>query len=109
MASRTLRSKTVKPSQRDDVFTLQEGECEWPHHQPELSDNDTELGETTQLSLVEANRATDTEAKMTRTNTITNGEKWSEKFNADGVSELKIMLASVLTTLETSYKELQNK
>jgi hypothetical protein len=74
MVSRTLSNITVEPSQRADVFISQEGECEWPHDQPELSDNDTEIDRTTQLSLVEANRATDTDTKMTRANTPTNGE-----------------------------------
>jgi hypothetical protein len=69
MASRTLRNRTVEPSQRDDVFTSQEVSVNGHminQDQPEQLDNNTELDETTQLSLVEANRATDTETNMTR-------------------------------------------
>jgi predicted FMN-binding regulatory protein PaiB len=107
MASRTLRIRTVEPSQQEDIFTSQ-GECDWPHDQPEQLD-EVETEETTQLSPTEVNEMAVTEAQMIPTNTMTRSKIYSGNTNADDQSELKTMLASVLAKLEISHRELENK
>jgi hypothetical protein len=124
MASRTLRNRTVEPTLQEDVFTSQ-SECDWPHDQPEQLDG-VETDEATQLSTVEVNKMTVTETQAIPTNTTTKSEIHAGDTNANEHSELKIMLASILTKLdkldkleishealqnklETSYKKLENK
>jgi hypothetical protein len=87
MVSHTLRNRTAEPSEQNNVFTSQMGECDWPHDQPEQSDNDTEIDETIQLSLVEENRVIDSEAQVTQANEMTNGKVDSEKPNVDNTNE----------------------
>jgi hypothetical protein len=70
MASRTLRSRTVESSQRDDLSTPQEGECDWPHDQPEGLDNELGVEETTQLSTAEESQAIGPEAQKSETTPV---------------------------------------
>jgi chromosome segregation ATPase len=104
--SHTLRSRTVESSQRDDVATSQEGECDWPHDQPEELD---ELGvdETTRLSPAEASQTMDSEAQMTEATKITTGKVYIEECNVNNISELKTMIASLFAKLDTSTRELR--
>jgi hypothetical protein len=81
IASRTLRSRTVESSQPDDVATSQEGECYWPHDQPEELDNELGVDGTTQLSTAEARKAIDSEAQVTETTKTTTGNVYSIESN----------------------------
>jgi hypothetical protein len=106
MACRTVRNRTVELSQQEDVSTSQ-GECDWPHDQPEQLDK-VQIDETTQLSPAEINETTATEIQVISTNTTTKSENYSRDTNANDQSELRTMLASVLTKLDKLDK-LENK
>jgi hypothetical protein len=116
-ASRTLRNRAIEPSQQEDVFTSQ-GECDWPHDQPEQLD-EVENDEITQLSPAEVNETTATEAQVIPTNTMTRIEIYTGNTNANDQNEFKTILASVLAKLgkldklgnklEISHRELENK
>jgi hypothetical protein len=110
MASHTLRNRTVERTQQEDIFTSQ-GECDWPHDQPEQSD-EVEIDENTQLSPAKVNKTITTKAQMTPTNTMTVNEIYAGNANANNQSECKTILASVLTKLdklENKLKKLENK
>jgi hypothetical protein len=104
MASRTLRSRTVEPSQRDDVATSQEGEYDWPHDQPEGLDSEP------QSSSAEASQAIDSEAQVTETTKTTTGNVYSKEVNVGDMSEFKTMIISLFATLENKIETtLENK
>jgi hypothetical protein len=107
MASRTLRSRTVESSQRDDVATSQERECDWPHDQPEGLDNELGVDETTQLPTAEESQAIDSEAQETETRKTTTGNAYSKESSASDMSELKTMITSLFAKLDTTNKELK--
>jgi chromosome segregation ATPase len=107
MVSHTLRSRTVESSQRDDVATSQEGECDWPHDQPEGLDNEL-ADETTQLSTAEASQAIDSEAQETETSKMTTGNIYSKESNVSDMSKLEFMITSLFTKLDENSKDLKN-
>jgi hypothetical protein len=97
----------VESSQRDDVATSQEGECDWPHDQPEELDNELGVDETTQLPTAEANQAIDSEAQVTETSKTTTGNAYSKESNASDMSKLEFMITSLFAKLESTNKELK--
>jgi chromosome segregation ATPase len=105
MASRTLRSRTVESSQRDDVATSQEGECDWPRDQPEELDREPQLDETTQLSPAEASKTMDSEAQATETSKTTTGNVYSKESNASDMSKLEFMITSLFAKLDENLQD----
>jgi hypothetical protein len=97
----------VESSQRDDLSTPQEGECDWPHDQPEGLDNELGVDETTQLPTAEASQAIDSEAQETETSKTTTGNAYSKESNASDMSKLEFMITSLFAKLESTNKELK--
>jgi hypothetical protein len=76
---------------------MQDSESDWPQDQPEQLGSVCELDEPTGAQVMRADASEII------------GETHSEEPKVDSTSELKNMLASVLTVIQESNKELQDK
>jgi hypothetical protein len=90
-----LANPNGEPSQRDDIFASQEGECDWPQDQPEQLDSVPVMSGTSQLSTAESEeergRITDTEIQKGQVDTsATAGKPHSEKPEVDNMSEFNV-------------------
>jgi hypothetical protein len=104
MASRTLRNRTVEPSQGDEV------KWDWPQDQPEQLNSAPVIDEIIQLSPVELevewSSVVGTEDQVARVNT-TEKEIITERSSADNTSEIKNMLDGVLGAKQKNNQEVQ--